>query len=93
MWCCDGGNNASVLCKFIRDTIKIRIVGINILEGEGISWAEPGEMFVEQKSLHLILLERERFITSQKLNPFSIQSKSLGKCTCMYHLNTLTIRQ
>ena len=49
MWCCDGGNNASVLCKFIRDTIEIRIVGINILEGEGISWAEPGEMFVEQK--------------------------------------------
>ena len=33
---------ASVLCKFIRDTIEIRIVGINILEGENISWAEPG---------------------------------------------------
>ena len=33
---------ASVLCKFIRDTIEIRIVGINILEGERISWAEPG---------------------------------------------------
>ena len=33
---------ASVLCKFIRDTIEIRIVGINILEGERISWAERG---------------------------------------------------